>query len=168
MTAPRPAYVVTATAIVTAVVGGLFGWYEIDRSAPFSYQAAYFDREEAKAGETVNLTLRIRWPRTNCSTELERTFIGSDGKIYKVLDAQGRSTVKLGPPPGQILDANKIAASTREVRLPAGLPPGIAIHSPNAWERCTSPAKTWGDYLTDLWPIFVGPKGADATIRIVR
>lgn len=143
-------------------------WYQIDRTPPLEYIDAYFDRPEAKAGEKVKLTLKIKWPRTNCSTELERRFIGSDGSIHKILDKEGHSTIKLGPPPPQILDGNNVATSTREVILPEGLPEGITTHSPDAWERCTSPANKWGDWLTEIWPIFVGPKGAEAKIMIKK
>lgn len=162
-----PRHVYGLVGIAAALVSAPVMWHEIDRSPPLEYVAAYFDRAEARPGETVRLTLKIRWPRTNCSTELERTFISSaDNGIHKILDSEGRSTIRLGPPPPQILDANGIATSTREVTLPRDLPDGIATHSPNAWERCTSPAVKWGDYLTEMWPIFVGPQGAGATIMI--
>jgi hypothetical protein len=163
---PRTITVVAISFLLTLIIAGSVLWYEIDRSPPFSYLESHFDRDEAQAGETINLTLRIRWARTNCSTTLERTIIGSDGRIYKILDAEGHSTVTLGPPPARILDRDNIAVSTRPVTLPANLPAGVAIHSPNVWERCTSPAVRWGDYLTDIWPIFVGPKGAEAKITI--
>lgn len=154
--------------ILAAALSAPVLWFEIDRSPPLEYVDAYFDRAEAKPGETVRLTLKIRWPRKNCSTELERRFIGSDNGIYKLLDKDGHSTVHLGPPPPQILDANNIATSTREVTLPLGLPEGIATHSPGAWEVCTSPMVRWGDALTAIWPIYVGPSGAGAKILIKK
>lgn len=154
--------------LATLAVAGSLAWYEIDRSAPFRYEAAFFDRAEAAPGETVNLTLRLRWPRRNCSTRLERTFIGSDKQVYKTYTADGKTTVQLGPPPAQAFGPDNIVVSTRPVTLPAEIPQGVAIHSPNVWMRCTSPAHKWGDYLTELWPIFIGPKGAQAKITIKR
>lgn len=164
-----PSRIYSMIGVIAALLSAPVMWYQIDRSRPLEYVEAYFDRAEARPGETVRLTLKIRWPRTNCSTELERTFISSaDNGIHKILDAEGHSTVRHGPPPRQILDPNGIATSTREVILPRDLPDGLATHSPNAWMRCTSPAVKWGDYLTELWPIFVGPQGAGATIMIRR
>lgn len=159
--------IIALTVLFTASISAPIIWFEIDRSPPLEYQAAYFDVPEAKPGQKVKLTLKIRWPRTNCSTDLERTFIGWDGTIHKIVDAEGHSTVRLGPPPPAIL-VDGVATSTREVTLPDDLPDGVATHSPNAWLRCTSPAKKWGDYLTDIWPVFVGPAGAEAKIIIRR
>jgi len=153
---------------VTAALSAPVLWYEIDRSPPLEYLAASFDVAEAAPGQKVKLTLKIKWPRTNCSTELERTFIGADNHVYKILDAEGHSTVRLGPPPPSILGQDNVAISTREVTLPADLPDGVATHSPNVWMRCASPALKWGDFLSELWPIFVGPKGAEAKIVIKR
>lgn len=158
--------------IIIAIIAGALGapalWYEIDRSPPLEYLDAYFDVPRAAPGQRVKLTLKIKWPRQNCSTELERTFIGSDGHIYKIVTPDGYSTVRLGPPPAKILDEDSVAISTRDVVIPEGMPEGIAIHSPNAWERCTSPALKWGDYISEIWPIFIGPRGAEAKIMIVK
>lgn len=172
--APRTLIPVLATFAAVFV----FGWYEIDRSAPLAYQDAWYEAlpadsvkvgeriTSARAGQTVILALKIKWPRTNCSTELQRTFVSGTGKdqvIYKVGE-----NARFGPPPVSMLDADMANISRRKVVIPDELPPGIARHSPNAWMRCTSPAQKWGDYLTDVWPIFVGPTGADAQIEIRR
>lgn len=145
------------------------GFWQIDRSKPLEYLEARFDRAEARAGDTVNLTLKIRWPRTNCSTELIRTFVSTNHKgektLHKTYTENGRHSVILGPPPKSVL-INGVATSTRPVVLPSDLPPGETVHSPHTWHRCTFPVQKLGDYLTELWPIFVGPKGADARIMI--
>lgn len=169
--------IATVAATLIAVVP--FGMYEIDRSEPLVYREAWYEAvpaegqkvgsviTEAAPGQQVVLALKIEWPRTNCSTELQRSFIGSDKAIYKVPLAAGEPS-RLGPPPAQFLAADRTFVSRRRVTLPAELPGGVATHSPSAWVRCTSPAVKWGDYLTELWPIFVGPKGADAQIMIRR
>lgn len=154
-------------------------WYEIDRSDPFVYQAAWFEDlpvagektgrviTQAAPGQTVILALKLKWPRLNCSTELERTFIANDKTIYKVPRGPDEPA-RLGPPPAQFLDPDGALVSRRRVTLPAELPEGTATHSPNVWERCTSPAQKLGDYLTEWFPIYIGPKGADAKILIKR
>lgn len=179
MSTPRQWVVVLISFLVTMAVAGSFAWYTIDRSAPLIYLDAWFEAlpapgetsaariEAARPGETVVLALKIKWQRTNCSTELERRFIGSDGSVHKVARLPS-DPARLGPPPKQFLSADGSIVSRRRVVLPDDLPDGQATHSPNAWERCIFPAEKWGDYLTDIWPIFVGPKGADAKIMIRR
>lgn len=168
--------IIGMTVALTAAVAAPAAWWEIDRSPPLEYVGGWFEQadappgtiiERAAPGQTVVLALKIKWPRTNCSTELERRFIGSNGEIYKVPRAPDEP-VHLGPPPAKILQPDTSLISRRKVVIPHNLPEGIATHSPNAWERCTSPAEKWGDYLTDIWPIFVGPKGAEIPIEIKR
>lgn len=179
MTRPTLKAIRIVTIAVTLLAVAPLGMYEIDRSEPLVYRAAWYESipiegqkagsviTEAAPGQQVVLALKIEWPRTNCSTELQRNFIGSDGAIYKVPFAAGESS-RLGPPPAQFLATDRTFVSRRRVTLPAELPDGVATHSPNAWERCTSPAEKWGDWLTEVWPIFVGPKGAEAQITIRR
>lgn len=169
---------VLITALLTIGCAGPFLWYEIDRNDPLIYEAAWFETvpttpgapgvviTEAAPQQKVVLVLKIKWPRTNCSTELQRNFIGSDGAIYKVPLAEGEPA-RLGPPPASRLAPDSTIVSRRTIVLP-DLPTGIATHSANVWERCTSPAEKWGDYLSEAWPIFIGPKGADAKILITR
>lgn len=156
--------------IVGAILAIPFYFHQIDRSPPLEYLEARFDRAEARAGDRVNLILKIRWPRTNCSTELVRTFVSTNERgeksLHKTYTDDGKNSVVLGPPPLSSIEPDGTTLSTRPVTLPADLPPGVAVHSPHTWHRCTFPAKKLGDYLTELWPIFVGPKGAEARIMI--
>jgi hypothetical protein len=179
MVTPRFRKWLAIAAALTAVAAFPVAWYEIDRADPFVYQAAWFESlpapgekighiiTEAAPGETVILALKLKWLRPNCATELERTFIGSDKVVYKVPRAEGEPA-RLGPPPAQFLDQDGMLISRRRVVLPPELPEGTATHSPNVWERCTSPAQKLGDYLTEWFPIYIGPKGADAKILIKR
>lgn len=164
---------------VAALMSAPVMWYEIDRTPPLIYRDAWYEAvpaqgekiaqriTEATPGQEVVLALKIEWPRLNCSTELERRFIGSDDAIYKVPRA-ANEPARLGPPPARLLAPDRTFVSRRRVVLPEELPEGAATHSPDAWERCTSPAEKWGDWLTELWPIFVGPRGAEARITIKR
>lgn len=175
MIAPAFRSVLLTVVALTALASIPFAWYQIDRGPSLVYQGGWYEAlpsegakvgeriTSAKPGQTVVLALHIKWPRTNCSTELQRTFIGSDGVVYKVGEA-----VRLGPPPVSILDADMTNISRRQVVIPKELPNGTATHSPNAWIRCTSPAQKIGDHLSEVWPIFIGPKGADIPIRIDR
>lgn len=174
---PRRVYL--AIGLIAAILSGPLLWYEIDMSAPLIYRDAWYEAvpaagekigqriTEAQPGTDVILALKIEWPRLNCSTEIERRFIGSDNAIYKVPRAADEPA-RLGPPPAFLKQPDGTYLSRRRVRLPAELPDGVATHSPDVWERCTSPALKWGDHLSEVWPIYVGPKGAEATILIKR
>lgn len=173
-----PARIYTFIGILAAILSAPVMWYQIDRSPPLIYRGGWFEAVPvngktgerimvAAPGQEVILALNIEWPRLNCSTELERRFIGSDGAIYKVSRAENEPQ-RLGPPPARILSADRTLVSRRRVVLPAELPDGIATHSPDVWERCAAPAEKWGDWLTEVWPIFIGPAGADIQIRIQK
>lgn len=171
---PRSVYILIG--IIAAILSAPVTWYEVDRSQPLVYRGGWFEALPANGkvgeriataapGQEVILALNIEWPRLNCSTELERRFVGSDGAVYKVPRAENEPT-RLGPPPAKILSADRTLVSRRRVVLPAELPEGTATHSPDIWMRCTSPAEKWGDWLTELFPIFIGPSGADIQITI--
>lgn len=180
MSAAPTKRVAVLSIIATLAIGVPYGLSTIDRSPPLVYQGGWYESipaagekagtriTEARPGDTVVLALKIQWPRTNCSTELERRFIAGDPPaVYKVPLAAGEPA-RLGPPPKSILAPDGTLVSRRRVTLPSELPEGTATHSPDIWQRCTAPAEKWGDYLTEIWPIFIGPKGADATINIRR
>lgn len=179
MSEPLTRRVVWITMVLAALPIVPIAWYQVDRSDPLVYQGGWFEEvptvkgehgrviEEAAPGAQVVLVLKIRWPRTNCSTEIQRAFVGSDKVVYKVPRA-ANEPARLGPPPKAALASDGTVFSRRTVTLPADLPDGWATHSPTVWERCTSPALKWGDYLTDIWPISIGPENADIRIRIAR
>lgn len=163
-----------AIALVAALASGPYLWHEIDRSSPLEYIEAHFEKAdvapgqvitEAKPGEIVSLVLDIKWSRMNCSSEIERRFIDSDGVLHKVPRLSGEPQ-ELGPPPANKLKPDGTIVSRRNILIPLDMPDGMATHDVITMHRCDWPAQTIGDYISRLWPITLGTKGAQAKIYI--
>lgn len=171
---PRRIYL--GIGLIAAVLSGPVLWHEIDLSPPLQYVEGHYEKAdgapgqiitEAKPGDKVALVLTIKWLRPNCSSEVERRFIGSDGVLYKVPRLPEEPT-ELGPPPSNKLAPDGTLVSRRNVILPLDLPDGITAHSPTTTHRCDWPAIKWGDYITRVFPIRMGPAGAEIPINIKR